>query len=132
MLAGASLIMAACSGDDDAEVVTEGTTEETTGGTEPVSEGTEPGSTEPESTEGGDGSVPAAAGDVGTVGGSGCGIPHGPYEDPGEPAGEVRVAWNDPLLSFNTNWSAATRDCQRQPGLPDGSRERWRILVLRR
>ncbi len=29
--------------------------------------------------------------------------PHGPYEDPGDPVGEVRVAWNDPLLSLNNN-----------------------------
>ena len=62
--------------------------------TEPPS--TEPAGSEPAAAEG-------AAGDVGAVGGSGCGAPHGPYEDDGvEPAGEVRVAWNDPLLSFNS------------------------------
>jgi peptide/nickel transport system substrate-binding protein len=43
--------------------------------------------------------------DVGEVGGSGCGVPHGAYSDPGEASGEVRVAWNDPLLSFNNNTS---------------------------
>ena len=40
---------------------------------------------------------------MGEVGGSGCGTPHGPYEDPGDPVGEVRVAWNDPPLSMNNN-----------------------------
>ena len=34
---------------------------------------------------------------------SGCGIPHGPYEEPATKGGEVRVAWNDPPLSFNNN-----------------------------
>jgi peptide/nickel transport system substrate-binding protein len=101
VVAGASLIVAACSGDDDAEVVSEGTPQATSEGSEPPD--TE--STEPQTSEGGDDSVPAGAEEVGVVGGSGCGIPHGPYEDPGEPSGEVRVSWNDPLLSFNNNSS---------------------------
>ncbi len=66
-----------------------------------VSATTVPPGTEPAGTEAPAGSAPAGGGGVGEVGGSGCGIPHGPYEDPGDPAGEVRVAWNDPLLSFN-------------------------------
>jgi peptide/nickel transport system substrate-binding protein len=49
------------------------------------------------------GSAPAGSGGGGEVGGSGCGTPHGPYEDPGDPVGEVRVAWNDPPLSMNNN-----------------------------
>lgn len=58
-----------------------------------------------------------ASGDVGAVGGSGCGIPHGPYEDDGvEAAGEVRVAWNDPLLSFNTNSSRGNATANNNPG----------------
>jgi glutathione transport system substrate-binding protein len=94
MLAAASLIVAACS-DDDAEVISD----VTTGDTAP--QGTD--ITGPQTTEGGENPLPPGAENVGLVGGSGCGIPHGPYEDPGEPSGEVRVAWNEPLLSFNTN-----------------------------
>lgn len=63
-----------------------------------VASATTPPDTEPAGTEaaGGEGAG------VGEVGGSGCGIPHGPWEQPAaEPTGEVRVAWNDPLLSFN-------------------------------
>jgi peptide/nickel transport system substrate-binding protein len=114
-LAAASLVVAACSGDDDDDAVTGDTSE--AAATEPAAEGEggsdtttadteatedteatdETDTTEAEETE----ALPGAE-DVGTVGGSGCGIPHGPYEDAGgEPAGEVRVAWNDPLLSFN-------------------------------
>jgi peptide/nickel transport system substrate-binding protein len=112
-LAAASLIVAACSGDDDDDAVSGGSTPGSAAGTEPATGGTS-ASTAPETTEGSTpetsgGSTPATlpgAEDVGTVGGSGCGIPHGPYEDSGEePAGEVRVAWNDPLLSFNTQSS---------------------------
>ena len=47
-------------------------------------------------------SLPGAE-NVGKVGGSGCGIPHGPYEEPASKGGDVRVAWNDPPLSFNNN-----------------------------
>lgn len=50
------------------------------------------------------GSDAGGSGGVGEVGGSGCGIPHGPWDEAeSEPSGEVRVAWNDPLLSFNSN-----------------------------
>ena len=113
-LAAASLVVAACSGDDDDDAVSGDTTEES-GGTEPAgtTEGTEGSdtttadtteSTETDTTEAEtDGTTAALPGaeDVGVEGGSGCGIPHGPYDDPGEPTGEVRVAWNDPLLSYN-------------------------------
>ncbi len=103
-LAAASLIVAACGDDDDDDAVSGDTTETSAAGTEPGhTEGTTGGTggTEPEGTEP-PGSLPPGAENVGLEGGSGCGIPHGPYEDPGEePAGEVRVAWNDPLLSFN-------------------------------
>ncbi|MET0325335.1 MAG: ABC transporter substrate-binding protein, partial [Ilumatobacteraceae bacterium] len=115
VLAATSLIAAACSsGDDDDDAVSDDTSgvstpvteaEGATPGTE--AEGTEPESTEAEGTEpdtteaeGEPEALPGAE-DVGTVGGSGCGIPHGPYEDPGEATGEVRVAWNDPPLSWN-------------------------------
>ena len=49
-------------------------------------------------------SLPGAE-NVGKVGGSACGIPHGPYQDPASTGGNVRAAWNDPLLSFNKNTS---------------------------
>ncbi len=51
-------------------------------------------------------SLPGAE-NVGKVGGSGCGIPHGPYDAPASKGGDVRVAWNDPLLSFNNNTTHA-------------------------
>ena len=114
-LAGATLIFAACGGgDDDADVVNDGDvlTDDTSesGGTEPADTAStepagEPDTSDPDTSEAGSDSVPAGAENVGVEGGSGCGIPHGPYEDMGEPSGEVRVAWNDPLLSFNTNSS---------------------------
>ena len=114
VLASATLVVVACGDDDDDDgAETDGTSEEIAGGTEPAgteaegtepegteAEGTEPEGTEAEGTEP-EGSAPAGADEVGVEGGSGCGIPHGPYEDPGEPTGEVRVAWNDPLLSYN-------------------------------
>ena len=114
-LAAASLVVAACSGDDDDDAVSGDTTEGESAGTEPAgtTEGTEGSdtttadtteSTETETTEaetdGTTAEVPGAE-NVGVEGGSGCGIPHGPYDDPGEAAGEVRAAWNDPLLSYN-------------------------------
>ena len=67
-----------------------------------VSATTEPPGTEPAGTEAA-GTEAADSGAAGAAGGSACGVPHGPYDDPGDPAGEVRVAWNDPLLSFNNN-----------------------------
>jgi peptide/nickel transport system substrate-binding protein len=114
-LAGATLIFAACGGgDDDADVVNEGDvlTDDTSesGDTQPADTASteptgEPDTSDPDTSEAASDSMPAGAENVGVEGGSGCGIPHGPYEDMGEPAGEVRVAWNDPLLSFNTNSS---------------------------
>jgi peptide/nickel transport system substrate-binding protein len=91
-----SLVAGACL----ATLVTGGVASATTPpDTEPAGTDTEPAGTdtEPAGTD-----AAGGEGDVGDVGGSGCGIPHGPYEEPAaEPAGEVRVAWNDPLLSFN-------------------------------
>ena len=65
-----------------------------------VSATTEPPGTEPAGTEA---AGTEAAGSGVEVGGSACGTPHGPWDDPGDPTGEVRVAWNDPPLSFNNN-----------------------------
>ena len=131
LLAATSLIAAACSsGDDDDDAVSEGTSgvttpvteaEGTTPGTD--AETTEPGATdgtdvegtEPDTTDGESEALPGAE-DVGTVGGSGCGIPHGPYEDPGEePSGEVRVAWNQAPYSFNINTNRGNATANANP-----------------
>jgi peptide/nickel transport system substrate-binding protein len=111
LLASASLIAAACGGDDDtADTAPDTTTDPAdpadpdTDTTDPDTDTTDPDTdtTDPDTTEPTD--PPAGlTGDVGEVGGSGCGVPHGPYDDPGEATGEVRVAWNDPLLSFNSS-----------------------------
>ena len=112
-LAAASIVVAACSGDDDDDAVSGDTTAESAAAapTTEATEGTDgtdtteatDGTTE-DTTEGTDGRAAGCRERRCRVGGSGCGIPHGPYEDSGEePAGEVRVAWNDPLLSFNSN-----------------------------
>ena len=84
---GASLIVASCSSDDEGagDVVTDDTSDDsavpgdstaTTADTTDVTDDTD-------DTEN---SAPAGADQVGVEGGSGCGIPHGPYDDPGEPS----------------------------------------------
>ena len=127
VLAAASLVAAACGDDDDDDAVTEGTTEETSAdaeapaettaateaeGTQPSdteAEGTEPAGTEPEGS-----AAPAGAG--GEVGGSACGEPHGPYEEPEEaPSGEVRVAWNQAPYSFNSNTNRGNATANNNP-----------------
>ena len=112
------MIVAACSGDDDDDAITEGTTsEETSPGTEPeeTTADTEATGTEPESTEG-ETEAPAGAENVGVEGGSGCGIPHGPYEEAAEPpAGEVRVAWNQAPYSFNSTTNRGNATANNNP-----------------
>ena len=118
-LASASLAAMACAG--VAAATTEPPPTEPAGtepaGTEPAGTepaGTEPAGTEPAGTE--TAGTEAAPGDVGTVGGSGCGTPHGPYEDDGvEASGEVRIAWNDPALSFNTQTSRGNATANNNP-----------------
>ncbi|HEY5842407.1 MAG TPA: ABC transporter substrate-binding protein [Mycobacterium sp.] len=96
LAAAATLVIAACSGTpgQQSSTTTAGTGAETSGSAA--------------ATDGAGGvdatSLPGAE-NVGKIGGSGCGIPHGPYEEPAEKGGEVRVAWNDPPLSFNNNTS---------------------------
>lgn len=94
---GLAMVAAACGNDDDAATTTTtaapAAESSTTAAPEPVKPAPEPLAA----------SLLTAG--VGEVGGSGCGAPHGAYADPGEPSGEVRVAWNDPLLSFNNNTS---------------------------
>ena len=122
-LAAASLIVAACGDDDDDDAVSGDTTETTTGdtgGTEPEGTTGDTGGTEPEGTEAEGteppGTTPPGAENVGVEGGSGCGIPHGPYEDDGEePSGEVRVAWNQAPYSFNQNTNRGNATANANP-----------------
>lgn len=113
VVAGLSLIAAACSSDDDSGTpapAPETTADTGTDTTEPDDgddDGDSPTTTAPATSDGPERvslATELSAG-VGEVGGSGCGVPHGPYDDPGAPSGEVRVAWNDPLLSFNEDTS---------------------------
>lgn len=124
-IAAASLIVAAC-GDDDDDAVSQDTTEdagttpegttEGTGGsdtttadtTEETTEGTEA----PDDTT--DGTAPEGEG--AQIGGSACGEPHGPYDEPeAEPTGEVRVAWNQAFYSFNQNTNRGNATANANP-----------------
>ncbi|WP_116997995.1 ABC transporter substrate-binding protein [Desertimonas flava] len=79
--------------------------------------GTDAAGTEAAGSEAPAGSDAAAgSGGVGEVGGSACGIPHGPWEPAAAaPSGEVRVAWNDPLLSFNSNTNRGNATANNNP-----------------
>ena len=120
VLAGASLVVAMSSNagatdepsneaatpttdpSDTTDETTTGDTGETTETTTEDTGGTTPGS--------------AAEGTGAEIGGSACGEPHGPYDEPAEaPAGEVRVAWNDPLLSFNSSSSRGNATANNNP-----------------
>ncbi len=112
-LAAASLVVAACSsGDDDDAVSGNATTgsaatttaaaTEGTGGTDATETTEATDESTADTTEGTTATLPGAE-DVGKVGGSACGIPHGPYEAGDAPTGEVRVAFNQAAYSFNTN-----------------------------
>jgi peptide/nickel transport system substrate-binding protein len=125
--AAASLIVVACGDDDDDGAVSGDTSGTTADGTEPEETTGETGDTEPEETTGEtdgtepegtepEGTQPPGAEDVGVEGGSGCGIPHGPYEDDGtEPTGEVRVAWNQAPYSFNQNTNRGNATANANP-----------------
>jgi peptide/nickel transport system substrate-binding protein len=131
VLAAASIVAAACAGDDDDSGGVAGGTGATAGPTTAGTEGTGgtsgtggTASTAPQTTTGDTGggttqppgSTLPGAGDVGTVGGSGCGILHGPYEDDGtEPSGEVRVAWNQAPYSFNVNTNRGNATANNNP-----------------
>jgi peptide/nickel transport system substrate-binding protein len=134
-LAAASLIVAACGDDDDDGGVSGGTTQTSTGGSAATTGGTggtgstgstvgSTASTAPGTTTGDtgggttqpEGSTPPGAENVGVEGGSGCGIPHGPYEDDGtDPSGEVRVAWNQAPYSFNINTNRGNATANANP-----------------
>lgn len=121
VIASVSLFAAACSSDDDSGTATTAAPDTGSDTTAAPDDGDDDATDTTTAPDDGDddgefdlGDSPervalptaleAGAG-VGEVGGSGCGIPHGPYDDPGAPSGEVRAAWNDPLLSFNSSTS---------------------------
>ena len=95
LVAAAALVMAACSGTPGQQTSSTSAAPAETSGSAAASSGAAGG--------GGDATSLPGAENVGKVGGSGCGIPHGPYEEPAEKGGDVRFAWNDPPLSFNNN-----------------------------
>lgn len=125
---GATLLVAACSsdkkadevsGDSTATTVASSSPDSSTAPTDAPTDSSTASSTETPASTGGSDTTNAPApgsGEVGTVGGSGCGTPHGPYDEPaGEPTGEVRVAWNDPLLSFNSSTSRGNATANANP-----------------
>jgi len=91
-------------GDDTDTTEADDTTDTTEAGGDEGDDTTD--TTEAGGDEGDDGEMAMDDSMVGVEGGSGCGIPHGPYES-AEASGEVRVAWNDPLLSFNDDTTHA-------------------------
>jgi peptide/nickel transport system substrate-binding protein len=111
LVAASALVFAACGSDDD-DADTGDTGGETTETTE-APDGTEAPDTDTteDTTDGGG----EAAGNVGEVGGSACGTPHGPYDDGEDPAGEVRVAWNQAPYSFNQNTNRGNATANANP-----------------
>ncbi|MEM8618823.1 MAG: ABC transporter substrate-binding protein [Actinomycetota bacterium] len=113
LAAAAALVVAACGSDDDDGVAGDGTT-----ATSEVDGGDTTGTTEEgEDTSDDDGGddMSLDASDVGTVGGSACGIPHGQYDEGDAPAGEVRVAWNQALYSFNSDTNRGNATANANP-----------------
>lgn len=107
LVAASALVFAAC-GNDSGD--TGGETSEAPTGTDApdtteMTDDTTATSDAPDTTDAG-----GEAGPDGEVGGSACGTPHGPYDEGDDPAGEVRVAWNQAAYSFNgaTNRGNAT------------------------
>ncbi len=98
LAAAAALVISACSGTPGQATSSTAAPAESSG-SETASSGS--------AGSGSDITASPAAAEVGKVGGSGCGIPHGPYQEPATKGGDVRVAWNDPPLSFNNNTTHA-------------------------
>jgi peptide/nickel transport system substrate-binding protein len=111
LVAASALVFAACGSDDD-DADTGDTGGETTETTE-APDGTEAPDTDTtvDTTDGGG----EAAGNVGEVGGSACGTPHGPYDEGEDPAGEVRVAWNQAFYSFNSDHNRGNATANANP-----------------
>lgn len=106
-LAVSSIVFAACASDDDTgDTGATGTDAPVATDAPDTTEAPEatdaPDTTDEPTTDGG--------GEAGEVGGSACGIPHGPYDEGDDPTGEVRVGWNQAAYSFNddTNRGNAT------------------------
>lgn len=103
LLASAALVVSACGGTPgqagDTTAAPAGTTSAAASESGSASASASGGATSSATGSAGAG----AGGNVGEVGGSGCGTPSGEFPEPPNPGGEVRVAWNDPLLSFNNN-----------------------------
>jgi peptide/nickel transport system substrate-binding protein len=102
-----SIVFAACASDDDTgDTGATGTDAPVATDAPDTTEAPEatdaPDTTDEPTTDGG--------GEAGEVGGSACGIPHGPYDEGDDPTGEVRVGWNQAAYSFNddTNRGNAT------------------------
>lgn len=98
LLAATAMVLAAC-GSSPGQA-------DDNGGSTSTQQTTDEGATGGETTEGATGGetteAPPAAG-VGEVGGSACGTPHGPYDDPGEPTGTVTPGFNEMAYSLNPN-----------------------------
>jgi peptide/nickel transport system substrate-binding protein len=110
LVAASALVFAACGSDDDGA-----DTGDTGGETTEAPDGTEAPDTTDDMTEDTTDSGGEAAGNVGEVGGSACGTPHGPYDEGDDPAGEVRVAWNQAPYSFNEDSSRGNATANANP-----------------
>lgn len=105
LVAGATMVMAACSSPGQANNTTAAPTTGNAGASSPAETGA--ASSAPESpapsgsgTESSPGASSSPGGDTG--GADVCGKPHGAYPDPGAPAGAVTVGINELPLSLNT------------------------------
>ena len=127
LVAASAVIFAACGSDDDSGDSATSGTEASESTSAPDSTDATDSTTAPDSTDGG--GATTGSGDVGTVGGSACGTPHGAYEAGDDPTGEVRVAWNQAAYSFNNITNRGNATSEHQPALHDD--RRW-LRVLRR
>ena len=114
LVAASALVFAACgSGNDSGDSGGE-TSEAPTGTDAPdtteMTDDTTATSDAPDTTDAG-----GEAGPDGEVGGSACGTPHGPYDEGDDPAGEVRVAWNQAAYSFNQNTNRGNATANANP-----------------
>ena len=114
LVAASALVFAACgSGNDSGDSGGE-TSEAPTGTDSPdtteMTDDTTATSDAPDTTDAG-----GEAGPDGEVGGSACGTPHGPYDEGDDPAGEVRVAWNQAAYSFNQNTNRGNATANANP-----------------
>ncbi len=106
IVATAAMVLAACGSspgqnDENSSAPPETSQSQTEEGSGTPSEGGESSESQ-EPTESGGSEAPSAA--AGEVGGSACGTPHGPYDQPsGEPSGTVKAGFNELAYSLNAN-----------------------------